>query len=375
MSAPVSHVVQRRGTLPRAPRVLLVMTRNQRRGAEVFAVQLADALVERGLRVSACSLSPSHDADAPPVVVLGRTPLAPRTLLRLRAAMRAVDVVVACGSTALPAATLAGWGSRQPLIYQNIGDPMYWAGTGMRHARVRLFLSRASAVAALTERSAELLRTHFHVPAHKIRIIRNARSAREFRPPTPEERSHARRRLGVAEGVKLAVVVGSLTPEKRVDVAIRAIAQTDESVQLVIAGSGSQRSDLEMLAGAFCPGRVRFLGQTDDVRTLLWASDVLLLTSASEGVPGVLIEAGLVGRPVVASDVGFVRDVVVPGETGCLVDVDDVPATAAALGTAIADGRRMGELARDHCVRLFDFDHAADEWAELIRAVGREVVS
>jgi glycosyltransferase involved in cell wall biosynthesis len=70
-------------------------------------------------------------------------------------------------------------------------------------------------------------------------------------------------------------------------------------------------------------GRVRFLGSISDVRTLLWASDVVVCTSRTEGMPGVLIEAGLSGVPVVATDVGAVRWMMRTG----VVSGEVVPAT------------------------------------------------
>ncbi len=120
------------------------------------------------------------------------------------------------------------------------------------------------------------------------------------------------------------------------------------------------------------PGRVDFLGNVPDVRPLLHASDVLLLTSDSEGVPGVLIEAGLCALPVVTREVGYVRDVVSDGVTGLLVD-SDVPADfGPALSSAIARNDELGSAARRWCLDRFDTRLVVDEWSNLIARVRAE---
>src|SRR6476620_2366555 len=112
----------------RAPRVLVLVTRNQRRGAESFAAALAGELKVRGLSVHLASLAGDEVRPIPDITVLARCELTPRTLLRLRRAINAVDVVLACGSRTLPAASVAGFGTGRPVVYQNIGDPLFWAG-------------------------------------------------------------------------------------------------------------------------------------------------------------------------------------------------------------------------------------------------------
>ncbi|MPZ93394.1 MAG: glycosyltransferase [Propionibacteriales bacterium] len=372
-SAPPSQL---RGTTPRrrrsasgSPRVLLLITRNQRRGAESFACVLADELARRGMRTQVLGLARSEVSPALPVATLGSSALSPRTLWRLRRAVRDCDLVVACGSVTLPAAVLAGVATGRPVIYQNIGDPLYWASTPGRRIRVRALLGRMAAVAALTDEAARVLEARFGVPGRRIRVIRNARDMTRFRPATPAERSRARAQQGLPTGAPAVALVGALSPEKRVDVAISAVALLDSATQLLVAGDGPLRPALRSQADHEAPGRVRFLGQVEDLTGVLRAADAVVLTSDSEGVPGVLIEAGLCGLPVVSTDVGYVRDVVVPGRTGYLVPTGDPGAAAAALQRALADAPRLGAEARRHCAERFDLDHVSDEWAALIRAV------
>jgi glycosyltransferase involved in cell wall biosynthesis len=354
-----------------SPRVLLVITSNQRRGAESFGTLLGRQLDARGMRALVLALAPTsvEPESALPVEALGRRPLAPTTLWNLRRAMRRADLVVACGSTTLPASVIAGVGTGRPVVYQNIGDPTFWAGSFARRHRVRALLRQTTAVAAITEQSAEVIESMFGVPAGRIRVLRNARSSTRFHPAQPEQRATARQSLGLPGDAQVVAIVGALSVEKRVHLAVSAIGRLPVPVRLLVAGDGPLRPELERQAASEAPGRVSFLGQAEDPTAVYHAADAVVLTSQSEGVPGVLIEAGLSGLPVVATDVGYVRDVVVPHETGELVPAGDGGAVGPALSAVLADAARLGANARRHCVARFDLERVSDEWAALIHDV------
>lgn len=361
------------------PRVLLLVSRDQRRGPESFAVALAGQLRDRGHQVRVRSLAPSDGSPGVGAAPLGARPLGVTTLLRLRSELADTDVVVACGSKTLPACALATVARPRPFVYQNIGHPLYWARGPFRRAWVRLLLRRASGVAALTEGSAEILRTTFGVPAARLQVIRNARDTSVFSPATADERLRARARMvGDLPGPVVALV-GALAPEKRVDVAIEAIARTRTGARLVVVGAGPLEAALRAQADAVAPGRVHFLGAGVVMPPVYHGSDAVVLSSASEGVPGVLVEAALSGLPVVSTDVGFVRDVVVPGETGLLVPPGDPAALAAALDDVLARADALGVAARRRAVDRFALDRAADAWAALISSLvgqgGRDVAT
>jgi glycosyltransferase involved in cell wall biosynthesis len=133
------------------------------------------------------------------------------------------------------------------------------------------------------------------------------------------------------------------------------------SFRALIVGDGPQRSFLEGIEG------VELLGERDDVPALLAQANVFVLTSLSEGMPISVLEAMAAGLPVVATAVGGVPEIVVDGETGFLVPVEDAEAVAAAL-TRLLDDRslreRMGAAGRRRAERDFDLprfrrDHLA----------------
>ncbi|MGI9119623.1 MAG: glycosyltransferase, partial [Acidimicrobiales bacterium] len=103
--------------------VLGVVVSTQRRGAEVFATDLAAALEARGLGVRTVALAPGADGARLDLPTLGRSRSGPRALQALRAQSRRYEVVVAHGSHTLPACALSLIGGRTPFVYRNIGDP------------------------------------------------------------------------------------------------------------------------------------------------------------------------------------------------------------------------------------------------------------
>ena len=104
---------------------------------------------------------------------------------------------------------------------------------------------------------------------------------------------------------------------------------------------------------------------------MLRRSDVLVFPSlpTGEGMPGVLVEAGMTGLPVVATDVPGVRSVIEPGITGSVVGVDDLPAMVDAVDSLVGDPARradMGRAARERCAGRWSLDVVGARWLELL---------
>ena len=137
-------------------------------------------------------------------------------------------------------------------------------------------------------------------------------------------------------------------------------------VHLLVAGDGPERAALEAQAARDAPARVRFAGTVPDGAAVVAAADAVSSSSRTEGMPGVLIEAGLAARPAVAFDVGAVSEVVVDGETGVLVAPDDVPALAGGACGGFSDhAAAMGAAARERCLARFEIGVVGARWAEL----------
>jgi glycosyltransferase involved in cell wall biosynthesis len=135
------------------------------------------------------------------------------------------------------------------------------------------------------------------------------------------------------------VFAGRLAPQKRLDVALDALARAD-GVTLLIAGNGPAEQDLRRQAGTLgLDGRTRFLGPQPrrTVFELLRAADAALLSSSWENFPHMAVEALAVGTPVLATSVGGVAEIVRDGENGLLVPSEDPEALAEAIRRYFAD--------------------------------------
>ncbi len=347
--------------------VLHVVADDDRRGAQVFAYELGEELRRRGVSVDTVGLTKGSRGGLP-VDVLGPSRLHPRTLVRLRRAMRSAPVTVGFGSTTLPACTLAGGG---PFVYRSIGELGRWATSPWQRLRVRAALRRTAGVIALWEGAAAAISDDFGIPRHHIHVIPRGVPADGFAPADPARRRAARAELGLTdlEDAPVLVSVGALEPEKALDRAIDAVTRLD-GVHLLLAGSGGSEGALRRQAEDRLPGRVHFLGHLIDVLPALHAADAVILTSHTEGMPGALIEAAMAGLPAVATDVGAVREVVIDGETGCIVPRAATAEHLAAAATAtLAQATRMGAAARSHAVDRFEIGRVATDWMTMVRKV------
>jgi glycosyltransferase involved in cell wall biosynthesis len=168
-------------------------------------------------------------------------------------------------------------------------------------------------------------------------------------------------------------IVGRLVPIKDPDTFLRAaarIAASHSDARFVVAGDGELRPALEARARSLLGGRVRFLGWVEDLPALYAALDVVVLTSRNEGTPVSLIEAGAAGRPVVATRVGGVSEVVHDGVTGWLVPQGDDRALAARVAGLLdrpEEAAAFGEAAKALVAERFSAARTVEAHAELYR--------
>jgi teichuronic acid biosynthesis glycosyltransferase TuaC len=166
----------------------------------------------------------------------------------------------------------------------------------------------------------------------------------------PASRSEARRQLGVDEGAKLVMYVGRLVPEKGLRELLEATAMLSQAhprVELALIGDGPLRDELDQSARRIAGVPVHLPGAMDASMVARWmaASDLVTLPSYSEGHPNVLVEALASGRPVVATHVGGIPEVV-DASCGVLVAPRDVHALSVALGQVMDRGWDPDALAR-----------------------------
>ena len=185
-------------------------------------------------------------------------------------------------------------------------------------------------------------------------------------------RGGTRRELGAGDGEFLWLAAGRLAPAKDYPGLLRAFAALAgrRQARLLIAGDGPLRGDLAGLIDALgLAGRVRLLGLRDDLPELYRACDALVLSSAWEGMPNVVLEAMASARPVVATAVGAVPEMVAHGETGFVVPPGDHAALAGAMERMMdltpEERRALGEAGCRAVRSRHSVDSVVDRWEEL----------
>jgi glycosyltransferase involved in cell wall biosynthesis len=213
------------------------------------------------------------------------------------------------------------------------------------------------------------------VPRRKCIVLTNGIDTAEF-APSANRRARMRVEMGADEEF-IWLTAGRIVPAKDYPNLLRAFARVRTAcreTQLWIAGeaSGAEFSTVRALASELgLEDAVRWLGLRRDLPALLDAADGFVLGSAWEGMPLALGEAMAMEKPVVATDVGGVRELV--GDAGAIVPAKDPGALAKAILEQMQDtSENRLALGQAACARIqgkFSMDAKADEWEALYRKV------
>ena len=375
--------------------IALCITELEVGGAERMFVELASRL--------------DRQRFAPRVYVLGAVPLAGRDELvqRLRAADVPTIFLNATRRWQAPATVArlsACWRRERPALVQsflfhaNLAARMAARAAGVPHVicglrvaeptrrwRLRIDWATSGLVeryVAVSEDVAKHAVRDGGLPVDKLTVIANGVDFARFAGATPIDA----RALGVPAGRRFFAFIGRLEEQKRPAWLLRLLGEVFARLpehDLVLVGDGPQRAALEQLARDLkLEARVHFTGKRGDVPDILAAADALVLPSAWEGMPNVVLEAMAAGRPVVACDVTGVRELlgsgdeqIVPGEdaAGFALRIAEICGKSSAI-------RRLGDENR-HRAGSFSLARmvAAYEvlWSDALasRARSRELVT
>lgn len=346
-------------------RILHVLATDARRGAETFAVGLAERLERLGWESDTMAITASGATDPLSVVVAGSGRLDPRGVVGLARAARRSDLVIAHGSSSLLVGALLHRLTRRPWVYRNIGDPAAWGQVRAADHRIGRPLRSADAVVSLYEDAAAVLRTAYGLDEQRQRVIPNAADANHFTPATAEERAVALAHLELDPALRWVVYVGALSAEKNPLLAIELVARR-RGLGLLVVGDGPLRAQVGAAAEGMGDGRVRVAGTLADPSPAYKAADVLLMTSRTEGLPAVAIEASLSGLPVVSTPVGAVPAIVALAGAGeCAAEPD--------LGEAL-DRALVSSAAVDRAaiVERYSWPAVVASWHDLLVSLGSE---
>jgi glycosyltransferase involved in cell wall biosynthesis len=307
-------------------------------GAESLVVELVRRGPEVGWRSTVASAGGSREEEivAQRLAEVHRVPLSrrrPAGLARAVVATRRAlvdagpDVVLAHNVGVTAAVTLAQLSRRSRIpvvtVFHGVAAEDYRAAARLLSTAPRAVVTVSEAIASRLQ-GAGLRRSPVVIP--------NAVTA-----PVLPGRQQARRELGLEPGAPVALCAARLVDQKRHDVLLRAWGRLPRHCVLLVAGDGPNRPALEALHRELALGdRVRLLGNRTDVPRLLAAADVATLASDWEGLPVFVLEAMAAGRPVVATEVDGLTEILRDGG-GLLVPPGSPDALAVALERLLTD--------------------------------------
>ncbi|MEP6591351.1 MAG: glycosyltransferase [Gemmatimonadota bacterium] len=235
------------------------------------------------------------------------------------------------------------------LVHTKHGRNQMLTAKGLWYERIAGKLT--DTLVPVSEDAAKVARSTEWVPSKRIQVIRNGIAVGE----TPAEPSGTARHRAV-HVARLNEVKDQATLLR----AVRLVIDRAPEFELDIVGDGEERLALERLASELgIAAAVHFHGFQDDVRGYLSRAGMFVLSSLSEGIALTLLEAMAAGLPVVATDVGGNREVVLPGVTGHLVPPRNPAALADAMLSLLANpehARTLGLAGRDRVVRDFSVE-------------------
>jgi glycosyltransferase involved in cell wall biosynthesis len=240
------------------------------------------------------------------------------------------------------------------------------------------FAARAARrVFAVSDDIRRELRDRGIVPPGKVACVPNGVDTDRF--DVADDPAGLRHEFGLPADGPVIGTVGRLTALKRQDVLLRGFARLQHpTARLLIVGDGPAREELvNLAAGLGVTDRVVFAGYRERPERALAAMDVFALTSDSEGMPLAVLEAWAAGKPVVATRVGGVPELIADGRTGLLISAGDDAALARHLDHLLADppfAARLGAAGRETVRDRYDTRVMAGAYLRHYRALLRSSV-
>jgi glycosyltransferase involved in cell wall biosynthesis len=355
-------------------------------GAEMLLGQFAAAAPAAGIRLSVTCLGevggnpaakPLHAAGIEPVVLNTPQRLGLRALIAVRRHLADAEPDIV--HTHLGSAGFLGSLAARSLHVPSISSIHAISRPSDLRSRARMRLVAAARrrgaarIITVSEAARQAYLARGWDSPHRVVAIHNGIDA----VPEPGAGAAVRRELRIDSDAVVLGMFSALRPEKGHDVAIEALGLLRvrfPKLRMVIAGDGPIRADLSRLAQPL-GDLIVMTGPRFDVMRLLDATDLYLQPSRSDAFPTTLLEAMAASVPVLATDVGGIREIVVHDRTGVLINA---PPTAEQLAEAIAalldDPRRRRDLA-DAGRRRYEERFTADPWVRRTRAVYDAVLS
>lgn len=256
------------------------------------------------------------------------------------------------------------------------GDPIPYIKkrVGVLYPLFKRIFTKADTVTAISTYLADWAR---EMGAKRVEVVPNGVDGSKFKVESVklkvEERERVRRELGFGKEDTLLITTSRLVEKNAVGDIIAALQYLPENVKLLIIGVGSLESNLKLKTKNLqLESRVRFLGflSHDEIPSYLWASDIFIRPSLSEGMGNSFIEAMAASLPVIATPVGGIVDFLKDGETGLFCEVRNPKSIAQKVEKLMKDAE-----SRDYIIRTaqkmasekYDWNLIAEKMKEVLR--------
>jgi glycosyltransferase involved in cell wall biosynthesis len=356
-------------------------------GAERHVVELVRNLDPARFEAAVCIVrSDAHYRQELPVgeprFVLGRRMFSPWALAGIVKTLRAYqpDVLHAHLNDCNLLARVATWFAKVPAVVTSVHyDDM----SRVYRLVERLLWRRSDRVVGVSRGAGIFLTERLGIPVARVQVIVNGVDPALFVPGDAAAQAAARRQLDLPADALVALMPARISRQKNQALVVEAMARLQAAgrlparFRLVLAGRTSsqaiQRKINRLVRKHGLAENVRQLGPVKDMRSLYWATDVVLMPSQSEGSSLAAFEAMSAGLPLLASDRGNSDGAVVDGVHGWVVPADDLDALVRALDHLLAQPpetlRRIGAAGRARVQRDFTAQRVARDFAALYESL------
>jgi len=372
-------------------KLLFLDTKPIRRGAQVFVDDLSQHFHDEGVLIKKVYLYAYHEKVKLSLLdqdielngnenhIFEKFPtINPGLLFRLITTINAFnpDFVLLNGSRTLKygAAAKPFLYKNTKLIYRIIDSPIFWNRSALKQFYYRkLVLSKIDAAVGVSRASLNDM-VSLHGYKKPTTVIHRAIQESKFKLVLSKDSS--RTKFGIKNSDKVLLFLGNLTPQKRpdrfVDI-IKLVKQNFPDIKAWIAGDGVLRKETEKLVIKYdLQNNIKFWGYQQNVTALISASDLLVLSSDTEGLPGVVLECGYLGVPAVSANVGGINECLENGKTGYVVQTQNPADYAKYIIELLNDEEKritMGLLSMKKVKSGFTMDMVAEKYLQFFHSL------
>ena len=241
----------------------------------------------------------------------------------------------------------------------------------------RWTLRRSIAVITNSRKGKNFINSFFSFDEDKIETIYNGINIREFELCN----SSIRKEFGIDEKSKIVSMIAKATWAKNIPLFLEMTKQVTRRISNVfflLVGKNLTKNFIKKKFGISVEKNVLTLGEREDIINILNGTDIFVLTSRTEGLPNVIMEAMAAGKSVVATNVGGVPELVVDGETGYLVPSNNVEELSKAINKLLDNpkgAKRMGEKGKERVKKFFSMERMVQEMETMYLSLLRNKIS